>query len=203
MAGRRKVNVMDFSPGSRLGPYEILARIGVGGMGEVHRARDIRLGREVAIKVSAERFSDRFEREARAIASLNHPNICTLYDVGPDYLVMELVNGPTLADRIGQGKIQLDEALDIARQICEALQAAHNTGIVHRDLKPANIKLKPDGAVKVLDFGLAKIVQTDAATASSEHSATLTMEQNTRAGTLLGTTAYMAPEQAVGKEADK
>jgi serine/threonine protein kinase len=194
---------MAFSPGSRLGPYEILAPIGAGGMGEVHRARDTRLGREVAIKVSAERFSDRFEREARAIASLNHPNICTLYDVGPDYLVMELVNGPTLADRIGQGKIQLDEALDIARQIGEALQAAHNTGIVHRDLKPANIKLKPDGAVKVLDFGLAKIVQTDAATAGSEHSATLTMEQATRAGTLLGTTAYMAPEQAVGKEVDK
>ena len=129
---------MAFSPGSRLGPYEILAQIGAGGMGEVHRARDTRLGREVAIKVSAERFSDRFEREARVIASLNHPNICTLYDVGPDYLVMELVNGPTLADRIGQGKIQLDEALDIARQIGEALQAAHNTGIVHRDLKPAN-----------------------------------------------------------------
>jgi serine/threonine protein kinase len=194
---------MAFSPGSRLGPYEILAQIGAGGMGEVHRARDTRLGREVAIKVSAERFSDRFEREARVIASLNHPNICTLYDVGPDYLVMELVNGPTLADRIGQGKIQLDEALDIARQIGEALQAAHNAGIVHRDLKPANIKLKPDGAVKVLDFGLAKIVETNTATGGSEHAATLTMEQATHAGTLLGTTAYMAPEQAVGKEVDR
>src|ERR1700730_3071984 len=111
MAGRRKANVMAFSPGSRFGPYEILERIGAGGMGEVHRARDTRLGRDVAIKVSAERFSDRFEREARVVASLNHPNICTLYDVGPDYLVMELLNGPTLADRISQGRIPLDQAL--------------------------------------------------------------------------------------------
>src|ERR1700738_5040905 len=108
MAWRRKVNVMAFSPGSRLGPYEIIARIGAGGMGEVHRARDTRLGREVAIKVCAERFSDRFEREARAIASLNHPNICTVYDVGPNYLVMELVHGPTLAERLNQGKVPLE-----------------------------------------------------------------------------------------------
>src|ERR1017187_9241582 len=112
---------------------------------------------------------------------------------------MELVNGPTLADRIGQGKIQLEQALDIARQIGEALQAAHNTGIVHRDLKPANIKIKPDGAVKVLDFGRAKIVETNTATGGSEHAATLTMEHATHAGTLLGTTAYMSPEQAVGR----
>ncbi len=126
-------------------------------MGEVYRARDPRMGREVAIKVSAERFSDRFSREVRAVAALNHPNICHLYDVGPDYLVMELVEGPTLAERIKQGAVPLDEALKIARQIADALEAAHEKGIVHRDLKPGNIKIKPDGSrVKVLDFGLAK-----------------------------------------------
>ena len=145
------------TPGTRLGPYEIVGTLGSGGMGAVYRARDSRLGRDVAIKVSAERFSDRFEREARAIAALNHPNICTLHDVGPDYLVMELVDGPTLADRIRSAPIPIDEALPIARQIADALQAAHDRGIVHRDLKPANIKITPDGRVKVLDFGLAKV----------------------------------------------
>src|SRR5580704_6966210 len=124
--------------GDHLGPYEILAQIGAGGMGEVYRARDTRLNREVAVKVSAERFSERFEREARAIAALNHPNICHLYDVGPNYLVMELVEGPTLAERIKEGAIPLDEALPIARQIADALDAAHDKGITHRDLKPAN-----------------------------------------------------------------
>ena len=201
------LKVTPSSPGTRLGPYEILAPIGAGGMGEVHRARDTRLDREVAIKISAERFTDRFEREARTIASLNHPNICTVYDVGPNYLVMELVHGPTLADRIKQGKVPVDEALEIARQICEALEAAHNAGIVHRDLKPANIKLTPDGLVKVLDFGLAKTVATGAVTSTSESSPTLVptlaMEQPTRAGMLLGTMAYMAPEQARGKNVDK
>src|SRR5215472_11638353 len=148
---------MPFSRGTRIGPYEIVALLGAGGMGEVYRARDDRVGRDVAIKVSAARFSDRFELEARAIAALNHPNICHLYDVGPNYLVMELVEGPTLAERLKAGAIPLAEALTIARQIGDALEAAHEKGIVHRDLKPANIKIAPEGAVKVLDFGLAKI----------------------------------------------
>jgi serine/threonine protein kinase len=151
---------MPLAPSTRLGPYEILAPLGAGGMGEVYRARDPRMGREVAIKVSAERFSDRFEREVRAVAALNHPNICHIYDVGPNYL--ELVEGPSLADRIKQGAIPLEEALPIARQISDALEAAHEKGIVHRDLKPANIKIKPDGTVKVLDFGFAKVAQASA-----------------------------------------
>jgi eukaryotic-like serine/threonine-protein kinase len=120
--------------GDRLGPYEILCRIGAGGMGEVWQAHDTRLGREVAIKVSAEKFSDRFEREARTIATLNHPNICTLYDVGPNYLVMELIEGPKLADRIKDGPIPLQESLNVAQQVIAALEAAHEKGIVHRDL---------------------------------------------------------------------
>jgi len=153
---------MSLAVGTKLGPYEILALIGAGGMGEVYKATDTRLHREVAIKVSAERFSERFEREARAIASLNHPNICTLYDVGPNYLVMELVEGPTLAEQIKSGPIALEEALGIAGQIAEALEAAQGKGIQHRDLKPGNIKIKPDGTVKVLDFGLAKLGGTPA-----------------------------------------
>ena len=124
---------MPLRPNERLGPYEILEPIGKGGMGEVYRARDPRMGREVAIKISAEQFSERFAREVHAIASLNHPNVCTLHDVGPDYLVMELVEGPTLAERIADGPIPLEEALPIARQICDALEAAHDNGIVHRD----------------------------------------------------------------------
>src|SRR5712692_10124360 len=127
---------MALSSGTRLGHYEILEKIGAGGMGEVYRARDTRLGRDVAIKVSAERFGERFEREARVIASLNHPNICTLFDVGPNYLVMELVEGPTLAERIKEGAIPLEEALGFARQMADALEAAHEKGVVHRDLKP-------------------------------------------------------------------
>src|ERR1700691_2022754 len=165
---------MPLSAGTKLGPYEILEAIGAGGMGEVYRARDPRMGRDVAIKVSAERFSDRFSREVHAVAALNHPNICHLYDVGQDYLVMELVEGPTLAERIKQGAIPLEEALRIAEQIAEALGVAHEKGIVHRDLKPANIKIRPDGTVKVLDFGLAKIPAADAG-ATSENSPTLTM----------------------------
>src|ERR1700680_3507190 len=145
---------MPLSAGTRLGPYEILASLGAGGMGEVYRARDTRLGRDVAVKVSHEQFSERFEREARAVAALNHPNICALYDVGPNYLVMELVEGETL-----QGPLPLAEALRIASQIIEALEAAHEKNIIHRDLKPANIKLTPQGAVKVLDFGLAKALE--------------------------------------------
>jgi eukaryotic-like serine/threonine-protein kinase len=194
---------MSLSVGTRLGPYEILAPLGAGGMGEVYRARDPRMGREVAIKVSAERFSDRFEREVRAVAALNHPNICHVYDVGPNYLVMELVEGPTLAERIASGAIPLEESLPIARQIADALEAAHEKGIVHRDLKPANIKIKPDGTVKVLDFGLAKMAEPAAHPEDPEISPTLTVQQATRAGVILGTAAYMAPEQARGKTVDK
>src|SRR5579862_3314390 len=175
---------MPLSAGTHVGPYEILAPLGAGGMGEVFRARDPRMGREVAIKISAERFSERFDKEVRAIASLNHPNICTLYDVGPNYLVMELIDGPTLADRIKQGPIPLEEALGIAKQIAAALEAAHEKGIVHRDLKPGNIKIKPDGTVKVLDFGLAKVAEA-AAAASSEASPTISMAA-TQAGIILG-----------------
>jgi serine/threonine-protein kinase len=193
---------MSLAAGTRLGPYEILAPIGAGGMGEVYRARDPRMGRDVAIKTSVERFSDRFEREVRAVAALNHPNICQIYDVGPNYLVMELVEGATLAERIKQGAVPMDEALAIARQIGEALEAAHEKGIVHRDLKPANIKLKPDGAVKVLDFGLAKIAGPAGPAENPENSPTLTIEA-TRLGQILGTAAYMAPEQARGKVVDK
>ena len=144
---------MPLSAGDRLGPYEIVAPIGAGGMGEVYKAHDPRLKRDVAIKVSQEKFSDRFEREAHAVAALNHPNICTLYDIGPNYLVMELIEGES-----PNGPLPLDEALEIARQIADALEAAHERGIIHRDLKPANIKVKPDDTVKVLDFGLAKTV---------------------------------------------
>jgi Protein kinase domain/WD40-like Beta Propeller Repeat len=173
-------------------------------MGEVYRARDTRLGREIAIKVSAERFGERFEREARVISSLNHPNICTLYDVGPNYLVMELVEGPTLAERIKEGPIPLAEGLGIARQIADGLEAAHEKGITHRDLKPGNIKIKPDGTVKVLDFGLAKVGPRTASGGGQdpENSPTISMAA-TQAGVILGTAAYMAPEQARGKPVDK
>ena len=186
--------------GDKLGPYEIVAPIGKGGMGEVYRARDTRLKRDVAIKVSAERFTERFEHEARAIAALNHPNICTLYYVGPNYLVMELVNGPTLADRIKEGAIPLDEALNIARQVADGLEAAHEKGITHRDLKPGNVKIKPDGTVKVLDFGLAKMGGTPSV--QGDESPTLTVGQ-TEAGVILGTASYMSPEQAKGKPVDQ
>src|SRR5213593_3746661 len=181
---------MPLSVGTRLGPYEIVVPIGAGGMGEVYRATDTRLGREVALKFSAERFSDRFEREARAVAALNHPNICSLHDVGPNYLVMELVEGPTLAERIKEGALPLEEALSLARQIADALEAAHEKGITHRDLKPANIKVKPDGTVKVLDFGLAKMAATSPE--DFENSPTV-MTAATRHGVIVGTAAYMAP----------
>ena len=154
-----------------------------------------RLNREVAIKVSAEQFSDRFEREARAVAALNHPNICTLYDVGPNYLVMEYVEGDTL-----RGPLPPDEALKIARQIVTALDEAHSKGIVHRDLKPGNIKVRPDGTIKVLDFGLAKMGGTP--TVPSQDSPTISLAA-TQAGMILGTAAYMSPEQARGKPVDK
>jgi eukaryotic-like serine/threonine-protein kinase len=195
---------MPVSTGDKLGPYEILAPLGAGGMGEVYRAHDPRMGRDVAIKIAPERFSERFEREVHAVAALNHPNVCTIHDVGPNYLVMELVEGPTLADRIRQGPIPLEEALDIARQIADALEAAHEKGIVHRDLKPQNVKLKPDGTVKVLDFGLAKLgaAPEPGAAPRTEDSPTLTMNA-TQAGAILGTVAYMSPEQARGRTVDR
>jgi serine/threonine protein kinase len=158
---------------------------------------------DVAVKISAERFSDRFSCEVRAVAALNHPNICQLYDVGPNYLVMELVEGPKLAERIKKAPIPLEEALAIAKQIAEAVETAHEKGIVHRDLKPGNIKLRMDGTVKVLDFGLAKMTETSDAGPPPEDSPTLTLEAATRIGTILGTAAYMSPEQARGKAADK
>jgi Tol biopolymer transport system component len=172
-------------------------------MGEVYRARDPRMGREVAIKVSAERFSDRFEREVHAVAALNHRNICHVYDVGPNYFVMELVEGTTLADQIKEGAMSLEQALPVARQIADALEAAHEKGIIHRDLKPTNIKITPDGVVKVLDFGLAKVAEPATHGENPEISPTLTVQQATRAGVILGTAAYMAPEQACGKTLDK
>ena len=189
--------------GTQFGPYRLESVLGSGGMGRVYRARDTRLDRVVALKVSKEEFGERFTREARAVAALNHPNICTLHDVGPNYLVMELVEGSTLAERIREGPIPLEEALVFARQIAAALEAAHERGIVHRDLKPGNIKIKPDGAVKVLDFGLAKRHAIEAGTdAKLEDSPTISMAA-TKAGLILGTAAYMSPEQARGKPVDK
>jgi serine/threonine protein kinase len=190
---------MSLSAGTKLGPYEILAPIGKGGMGEVYKAHDPRTGRDIAIKISAEEFSERFDREARAIAALNHPNICQLYDVGPNYLVMELVEGES-----PEGPLPLDEALRIAKQIADALEEAHEKGIVHRDLKPGNIKIKPDGAVKVLDFGLATVAVAQASRPvdNQANSPTLTMAA-TQAGMILGTAGYMSPEQARGKQVDK
>ena len=191
------------APGTQLGPYRIEAMLGAGGMGRVYQSQDTRLGRTVALKISRVEFNARFEREARAVAALNHPNICTVHDVGPNYLVMELVEGPTLSDRIKEGPIPLEEALRIARQIADALEAAHEKGIVHRDLKPGNIKIKPDGTVKVLDFGLAKLRPVEVAPGTKpEDSPTISMAA-TSAGMILGTAAYMSPEQARGKPVDK
>jgi len=197
--------------GSRLGPYEILAPIGAGGMGEVYRARDTKLDREVAIKVLPESFvtdpdrATRFQREAKTLASLNHPNIGAIHGLevagSVTALVLELVEGPTLADRLADRRLPPDEALSIAKQIAEALEAAHSLGIVHRDLKPANIKVREDGVVKVLDFGLAKALEPAASSPGASVSPTLSL-QATQAGIILGTAAYMAPEQARGKAAD-
>jgi eukaryotic-like serine/threonine-protein kinase len=198
--------------GSRLGPFEITASIGAGGMGEVYRARDSKLGRDIAIKVLPEAFARdaerlaRFQREAKVLASLNHPHIASIYgleDSGATHaLVMELVEGPTLADRIRQGPVPTDEALRIAKQICDALEYAHERGIVHRDLKPANVKVTNDDAVKVLDFGLAKAIEGDAASADIATSPTIS-RMATMAGVLLGTAAYMSPEQAKAKPVDR
>jgi len=202
------------TPGTRIGSYEITAQIGVGGMGEVYRATDTNLARQVAIKVlpeavaaDAERLA-RFDREAKTLAVLNHPNIAAIYGLersaGTTALVMELVEGPTLADRIAQGPIPVDEALAIAKQIAEALEAAHEQGIIHRDLKPANVKVRQDGTVKVLDFGLAKAMEpTGAMSPAGSMSPTITTPAITQAGLILGTAAYMSPEQARGKPVDR
>ncbi len=204
---------MTLTPGTRLGPYEVTDLIGVGGMGEVYRATDTNLKRQVAIKVlpasvaaDADRLA-RFQREAEVLAALNHPHIAAIYGLEKSgatiALVMELVEGPTLADRIAQGAIPLDEALPIAKQIAEALEAAHEQGIIHRDLKPANIKVRPDGTVKVLDFGLAKAIDlAGPSSAGAMNSPTISLHA-THAGMILGTAAYMAPEQAKGRPVDK
>jgi serine/threonine protein kinase len=201
--------------GTRLGPYEIAAQIGQGGMGEVYRALDTHLARQVAIKILPDTFARdperlaRFEREAKTLAALNHPNIAQIYGFeraeDSRALVMELVEGPTLADRIAQGPVSLDESLSIARQITEALEAAHQRGIIHRDLKPANIKLRPDGTVKVLDFGLAKALdETAGGGVDADASPTITSPaMMTGVGVVLGTAAYMSPEQARGKPVDR
>ena len=205
---------MGLSSGSKLGPYEIQSPLGAGGMGEVYRACDTRLDRTVAIKILPDHLSDnteakqRFEREARAISSLNHPNICTLYDVGHqdgiDYLVMEFLEGETLAERIRKGQLPLEQILKFGREVCDGLEKAHRMGVVHRDLKPANIMLAKSGA-KLMDFGLAKATQV-VAPADSSLTATLNTpaasQPLTQRGTLVGTFQYMSPEQLEGKEAD-
>src|SRR5271154_5085168 len=187
------------TPGTQLGPYRVEGLLGEGGMGQVFRALDTRLGRLVALKTSPEQFITRFDREAHAISSLNHPHICTLYDVGPNYLVMELCDGETLAARLKRGKLSVEDTLHYGVQIADALAAAHLKGIVHRDLKPTNIMLTKSGA-KVLDFGLAKIdhwvfVEKSSPTEESRPAMTET-------GAILGTVQYMSPEQAQRKEAD-
>ncbi len=203
---------MAFTPGTRLGVYDITAPIGEGGMGQVFRARDTKLDRDVAIKILPEAFAHeadrlaRFQREAKTLASLNHPNIAAIYGVeesgGITALVMELVEGKDLSQVIAHGAIPIDEAVPIAKQIAEALEAAHEQGIIHRDLKPANIKIRPDGRAKVLDFGLAKALSAETASASVDNTPTLTAHA-TKMGMIIGTAAYMSPEQARGKPVDK
>ena len=198
--------------GTKLAHYEITSHLGSGGMGDVYQATDSKLGRSVAIKFLPEAFAldservSRFKREARVLASLNHPNIAVIHSLeesaGRKFLVMELVSGETLADRIAKGAVPVDEAIGIAAKIAEALEAAHEKGITHRDLKPANIKVTDDGTVKVLDFGLAKVTDSVAASAGASDSPTFTIDA-TQAGMILGTAAYMSPEQARGKTVDK
>ena len=205
---------MSFAPGARVGPYEIVGKLGAGGMGEVWRARDSRLDREVALKVLPGGFAEeperhaRFEREAKVLASLNHPHIAHLYGLehvdGQHALVMELVEGEDLSQRLSRGAFPLDEAIAIARQIAEALEAAHEKGIVHRDLKPANVKVRPDGTVKVLDFGLAKALDPASSGSAADPALSPTITHAaTQAGLILGTAAYMSPEQARGAAVDK
>ncbi|MBM3767894.1 MAG: hypothetical protein FJW32_21105 [Acidobacteria bacterium] len=195
---------MSLSPSTRIGQYEIQALIGAGGMGEVYRALDTRLNRTVAVKVlplalsNDSSYMQRFQREAQVLASLNHPHIAAIYGLEQNAIIMELVEGPTLAERQG---LSIDEAISIARQIAEALEYAHDKNVIHRDLKPGNVKITPAGVVKVLDFGLAKVVEPAPAVISA-NSPTLTMRA-TEVGVILGTASYMAPEQAAGKSVDK
>ncbi len=212
MRHSRDTGAYGYPAGDHLGPYEIVAAIGAGGMGEVYRARDAKLGRDVALKVLPEAFARdaermaRFQREAKSLASLNHSNIASIYgleDSGSTHaLVMELVEGPTLADRIKPGRFPIEEALPIAKQIAEGLEYAHERGIVHRDLKPSNVKVTSDDAVKILDFGLAKTMQAETAIGDATTSPTLSA-MATKSGMLLGTAAYMSPEQARGKLVDR
>ena len=188
--------------------YRVTSKIGEGGMGEVYRATDTKLGRDVAIKMLPLAFArdaariERFQREAQVLASLNHPNIAAIHGFEEYALVMELVEGPTLDERIEKGPMPVDEALAVARQIADALEYAHERGIVHRDLKPANIKLTSEGRVKILDFGLAKALASEFVPGRPESSPTLTIE-STVVGTILGTAAYMSPEQARGQAVDR
>jgi serine/threonine protein kinase len=198
--------------GQTISHYRITEKLGQGGMGEVFLAHDTSLDRKVALKFLPDIFSGdperlaRFEREAKLLASLNHPNIATIYGLeqsdGRRFLAMELVEGETLAQQIERGPLPVDEALEICRQIAEGLEAAHEKGVLHRDLKPANVKITPEGKVKILDFGLAKAFQGDQAAPDTTHSPTLT-DQMTRPGVILGTAAYMSPEQAKGKTVDR
>jgi serine/threonine protein kinase len=198
--------------GKTLAHYEIHSQLGKGGMGEVYQAKDQKLGRDVAIKFLPEEFAQdadriaRFQREAKLLASLNHPNIAAIYGLeesnGTNFLVMELVEGNTLDDRIKTGPIPVEEALNLALQMAEALEAAHEKGVIHRDLKPANIKVTPDGKVKVLDFGLAKAFAGEQADLNLSNSPTLSVAA-TQQGVILGTAAYMSPEQARAKTVDK
>ena len=204
---------MSLTPGTRLGIYQVTAKIGEGGMGEVYQARDTTLDRDVALKVLPEAFTAdpdrlaRFQREAKVLASLNHPNIGAIHGLesseDTQALVLELIEGPTLADRIAEGPIPVDEALTIAKQMADALEAAHDQGIIHRDLKPANVKVRPDGTVKVLDFGLAKAATPEASGTSGSESPTMSLTAATQMGMVIGTAAYMSPEQAKGKVVDK
>ena len=198
--------------GARFGSYQIIALLGQGGMGEVYRATDTKLNRDVALKFLPVQFisdrdrMERFQREAHVLASLNHSNIAAIYGLEESAsmraLVMELVEGPTLADRIAQGPLPIEEVQAIARQVAEALEYAHERGVIHRDLKPANIKLTHDGKVKILDFGLAKALGSEAQAATISNSPTLSLAA-TQAGVILGTAAYMSPEQAKGKPVDR
>ncbi|HQX82410.1 MAG TPA: serine/threonine-protein kinase, partial [Vicinamibacterales bacterium] len=199
---------MGLPPGTRIGSYEVVGPLGAGGMGEVYRARDARLGRDAAIKILPEAFLTdadrvaRFEREARTLASLNHPNIAGIYGIEGSAIVMELVEGEDLSELLARGPVPLVDALKTARQIASALEAAHEQGIVHRDLKPANVKVRPDGTVKVLDFGLARPGGSGDASGSIANSPTMTSPA-TAFGMIIGTAAYMSPEQARGKAVDR
>src|SRR5438552_15848208 len=201
---------MGAAPGAKFGSYEVVSCLGVGGMGEVYQAHDTKLGRDVALKIVRPEFAAdpervlRFRREALALAALNHPHIATVHEFneadGTAFLVMELVPGETLRDRMLSGRLTMTEALRIGRQVAEALEAAHDKGIIHRDLKPANIKITPEGTVKVLDFGLAKATSDD--TSNPDLTQAPTLARQTRDGIILGTPAYMSPEQARGQAVD-